>query len=366
MINRLKNKLFEEIVFFIALFMATATGFFAKFNLDAIDFNVIGILLALMLITLAFEKYGILERAAVWVLEKADSERKTALVMTLLTAILAMLITNDVALITVVPITIILSKKAGFDPFKVIVLEALSANIGSSLTPFGNPQNLYLYNRYAFEFGEFIWTITPFVTLGILALMLPIWKLSKEKFGKIHIENTGKSSQWVYVYLGLFLITIICIVFRFSIGYILAGISLFVLVKDRELIKNVDYFLLGTFVCFFIFIDHINQFEWLKEMIRQLLHSDLSIFLSGAVLSQGISNVPAAILLSAFVTEPSALLVGVSVGGLGTMVASLANLIAFKYYAKFYRTGNYHKYFVRLNFALLVFFVIVFSSVYWQ
>jgi len=360
MITIIKNKFFEEIVFFIALGLAVFTGVFAKLNLDAIDYNVLGILTALMLITLAFEKYALLDFLAVWVLNKADSERKTAWLMIGLTALLAMFITNDVALITVVPITITLSKKVGFNPYKLIVLEALAANIGSSLTPFGNPQNLYLYNHYAYDLFTFMRVVFPFVGMGMILIAIPIFWLSSKSFEKVHLKVKINSPSWVALYSVLFCVSVVTIIFRMNIFAVLVCISLCVFIRDRELFKQLDYFLLGTFVCFFIFVDHVNQFDWIKALIQPMLSNDQNVFLLSALFSQGISNVPSAILFSAFVTSPDALLLGVSVGGLGTMIASLANLIAYKYYAKQYETTAYHKYFIKCNLILLVSFVCVF------
>jgi Na+/H+ antiporter NhaD/arsenite permease-like protein len=362
MINIIKNKIFEEIVFFIALGLAVFTGIFAELNFNAIDYNVIGILATLMLITLAFEKYEVLDFVAVWVLNKADSERKTAGLMIVLTAVLAMFITNDVALITVVPISMTLSKRVGFNPFKLIVLEALAANIGSSLTPFGNPQNLYLYNQYAYDLPTFISIVAPFVLIGMILLTLPIARLSSKKFEKVDLKGKIQSPKWVGVYGILFIASIFFIVLRMNILILLTCVSICVIIRDRELFRQLDYFLLGTFVCFFIFVDHVNQFAWMKEMIRPLLSSEANVFLLSALFSQGISNVPSAILFSAFVEMPNALLLGVSVGGLGTMIASLANLIAYKYYAKQYETKAYQRYFLLLNVSLLVLFMVFY---YW-
>lgn len=360
MIRVIKNLFFEELVFFIALGMAVLSGMFADFHFEAIDLNVLGILAALMLITLAFEKYQLLDFVAVAVLKKADSERNAAAVMVLLTAFLGMLITNDVALITVVPITITLSKKVGFNPYKLIILEALAANIGSSLTPFGNPQNLYLYSAFKFEFLVFLRTVAPFVAIGLLLLIIPIMLLNKTKFVSNQESVIVESKYWVGAYGLLFILAIVFIVLRLNILYVLLLVSACVLMKDRELFLKLDYFLLGTFVGFFVFVDHVNQFDWINEMIRSLLSSDLHIFYTSAILSQGISNVPAAILLSAFTSRKEALLLGVSVGGLGTMIASLANLIAYKFYVKQFSAKPYHKYFLLLNFSLLLFFMVMF------
>lgn len=360
MVNINKNKFFEEIVFFISLALAVITGFFAVFHFEAIDFNVIGILTTLMLISLAFEKYQLLDYVAVTVLAKADSERKAAMFMVLLTAVLGMLITNDVALITVVPITLSMSRKVGINPYKLIVLEALSANIGSSLTPFGNPQNLFLYNFFKFDFSGFITSVSLFVVLGLLLLLVPISMLDNQKFEQLHERGVIASKLSVSVYGLLFLSSVICIVMRINIIYVLLAVLSVVILRDRELVFKLDYFLLGTFICFFIFVDHIGQLPWMEEMVLSVLSSERHIFYMSVILSQGISNVPAAILLSAFTAKREALLIGVSVGGLGTMIASLANLIAYKFYSKQYPTRKYHRYFVLLNFSILLFFLVLY------
>jgi Na+/H+ antiporter NhaD/arsenite permease-like protein len=363
MVTIIKNKFFEEIVFFIALSLAVFTSLFAKLDFAAIDLNVLGILATLMLITLAFEKYEVLDSLSVWVLKNAESERKTTLMMIVLSAVLGMFITNDVALITVVPISISVAKRAGFDPFKLIVLEAIAANIGSSLTPFGNPQNLFLYNYYQFDFFEFIRTVAPFVCIGMVLLLIPAYKMSNVTFKKIHFDKRLKSFKWVSVYGLLFFIAIVWIVLRMNIFYLLLPVSLCIIFKDRELFRQLDYYLLGTFICFFIFVDNMNQFIWIKELIVPWLNSDLSIFMTSAILSQSISNVPAAILLSTFIEKPNALLIGVNVGGLGTMIASLANLIAFKYYAKQFDKKQYLIYFMKLNFTGLLIFILLYCIV---
>lgn len=363
MITKLRNKFFEEIGFFISLILAVITGIFAEFHFEAIDVNVLGILTVLMLITLAFEKYGLLDAVAIRVLNRADSEKKTALFMVLLTAVLGMFITNDVALMTVVPISISLSRKANFDPFKLIVLEAIAANIGSSLTPFGNPQNLYIYSKYTYNIQDFMAVVAPFVILGLVLLLVPICFLPKHTFDKTHMDSPIDSPRTILVYGALFMLSVSLIVLRLDIMVALIPTAVWVLIKDRELFKSLDLFLLGTFVCFFIFVDHINQFEWITNTIKAFLSSDSRVFISSVVLSQGMSNVPTAILLSAFVGNPDALLLGVSVGGLGTLVASLANLIAYKFYAKSYPVKPYHRYFLKLNVTLLVICTVVFFFV---
>lgn len=362
MIRVVKNLLFEELVFFVALIAAIATGYQRETHWEAIDFSILMVLSTLMLIALAFEKYHLLDHFALGVIKRADSERKTALWMIGVTAFLAIWITNDVALITVVPITLKISKKLHYDPYKVIVLEAIAANIASSLTPFGNPQNLYLYNRYGYNLLEFVGVVLPFVLIGFASLLLFVWPLSGKKLGKSTETISKLNWRSLSVYMISFVVAVVLIVLRGPIEWAFIFVVIWVFIKDKELFPKLDYFLLGTFVCFFIFVDHVEQMTWIHPILEPFLKSDQWLTIASALLSQIISNVPSAIVLSAFTQQPDALLLGVSIGGVGTLVASLANLIAYKFYVKAYPKSQYHSYFIVVNGVLLVFFLFIFGA----
>lgn len=172
MVNLIQNKIKEEIGFVLSTLLAIITSFLIKPSIEAIDVKVIFSLFSLMLISLAFEKFSLLDGIAIYILSLVRTERSIGVVMIITTAVLGMLMTNDVALLTVVPITITMAKKADFDPFRVIVLETAAANIGSSLTPFGNPQNLFLYSYFHIDTKEFFLIIAPFVIAGMFSLIL--------------------------------------------------------------------------------------------------------------------------------------------------------------------------------------------------
>jgi len=349
MIRVIRNKLEEEIVFSISLLLAIVTGLFAPTRIEAIDTKVILSLFNLMLIALAFEKYHFLDFIALSILSKVKSQRGIGFTMIVTTALLGMFITNDVALITVVPITLQIGKKAGFDPLKIVALETVAANIGSSLTPFGNPQNLFLYSFYEMPTANFFASVLPLVVVGLVFLVLYNFMNDKENLAynvpTLHLHH--RKQLLIY---GILFLLVLLSVLRILDYFVVSGIVvLFFLFRESELFRKVDYFLLGTFVCFFIFIDHVMNFTLLQQGISQILSTPMTTFFVSVGLSQIISNVPTAILLSGFTTYSHALLLGVSVGGMGTMIASLANLISYKLYVKNYDAKPYKKYFYILN-----------------
>lgn len=365
LIQVIRNILQEEIVFAVSALLAAVTSLFVTPSIKAVDLKVIFSLLNLMLISVAFEEYGLLDGIAVNILGRVRSERRIGLVMIFTTAGLGMLMTNDVALLTVVPVTIAMAKKAGFDPIKVIVLETAAANIGSSFTPFGNPQNLYLYNFFRMNTREFFAVISPFVAAGMLALLFVNLGNSTESMNiELEAAHLRHKRRMMY-YGGLFILVILSVLRVTDYRIITAAVVVSAMALDRRLIKRVDYYLLGTFVSFFIFVDNVTRLSAVNILARSILDSPLRVFGISALLSQVISNVPAAILVSGFTPLYKEVLLGVSVGGIGTLVASLANLISYKIYSRSYAGKQYRRSFHRLNAALFVFlsaFVILYSQ----
>lgn len=354
MLSILKDKLRQETVFFIAA-LATATScLFGLPSWSAIDWKVIAALGNLMLVSLALEEYKLLDKIAVKALVRFGSVKKITAAMIATTAAIAMFMTNDVALLTVVPLTIIMAKKAGFVPYRMIILETAAANIGSSLTPFGNPQNLYLYEFYKLPTIQFFEITAGLVTVGMLLLFI-INLFVKNKplhFEEEHIQVTDKKR--IVLYLAAFVLILLSIIRMVDYRIVTAFTLTLFLLLDRKLFLKLDYFLLGTFILFFLFVDNITHMELVRTYAAQLLTSPVKVLLTSALLSQVISNVPSAILLSGFTQQYKALLLGVSIGGLGTMVASLANLISYKLYCKEYSSIKYNKLFYSMNFILFI------------
>lgn len=359
MFTKVKELFQKETVCCIAFLLAVISIFFvspSKNYISYIDFRVLALLFCLMAVVRGFSSIGVFTRLGTLLLHKLHSLRTLASLFVFLCFFFSMLITNDVALITFVPFTILVLSMADQRQalIPVIVLETIAANLGSMLTPLGNPQNLYLYTISGLSIGAFVRIMLPYSFVSAILLLIFILFLPKDTVSTATAANTANSTNTVTAsntsnviceavkarknprilftaYLILFLLCLLTVlhILPYQIMFLLVLTGFLLL--DYRVLKDVDYFLLLTFLCFFIFIGNMKQISLVHELISKLLvHHEV---LMGIGASQIISNVPAAILLSGFTDDYSALLIGVNLGGLGTLIASLASLISFKFYA---------------------------------
>ena len=264
----------------------------------------------------------------------------------LITAILSMFITNDVALLIIVPLTLQLNVK---NKNLLIILEALAVNAGSALSPFGNPQNIFIYWFYNVKFFKFLKTIFPFTAFSLLLLLIIS---SFINFQQIKIVNvTRKLKKEFYIYL-VFLIIFILIIFRILPVYTGIIPLVYTILFSRKNLK-IDYILILIFFFFFGFTDN------LKNLINLKIENSHNVFILSALISQFLSNVPTALLFSDFTKNWQALLWGVNVGGYGTIIGSLANLIAYRFYMNFKEDKTFFLKFNLFSF-LFYFFNIIF------
>ena len=358
MFTKVKELFQKETVCCIAFLLAVISMFFvspSKNYISYIDFRVLALLFCLMAVVRGFSSIGVFTRLGTMLLTHVHSLRMLSALFIFLCFFFSMLITNDVALITFVPFTILVLSMAEQKKFliPVIVLETIAANLGSMLTPLGNPQNLYLYTISGLSIGAFVRIMLPYSFVSAILLLFFILFLPKDTVSTVTAANTANSTNTVTAsntsnviceavkarknsrilfafYLILFLLCLLTVLhilpYQILFFLVLTGF----LLLDYRILKDVDYFLLLTFLCFFIFIGNMKQISLVHELISKLLvHHEV---LMGIGASQIISNVPAAILLSGFTDDYSALLIGVNLGGLGTLIASLASLISFKFY----------------------------------
>lgn len=322
----------KEALLIIASLLAIITSFFSLPKIEYIDFKVLVLLFDLMIVVAAFKKLKIFDALAISVLSKCTSYRSISFTLVFLTFFAAMVITNDVALITFVPLTLIVANKAKINSLKIIIFQTLAANLGSSLTPMGNPQNLFIYSFFNINPLEFFKITLPLVIISILFLVALIIRLNKTrlplKLDMVKIEN----KRDVLLYSILFAIIILSVfhLVDYRLTLILTVLMIFIL--DRELFIKVDFSLLLTFIAFFIFIGNISSIEVVKNLMSKLLSSEISTYTSAILTSQIISNVPSTILISPFTEFYPELLLGVNIGGLGTIIASLASVISYKLY----------------------------------
>lgn len=324
--------------------------------LSYIDPQVICLLFCLMAVTAGFQALGLFSRMAGWLLTKIHSLRGLYLVLIYLPFLSAMLVTNDVTLLTFVPFALYMLRLADAELYKIriLVLQTIAANIGSMLTPIGNPQNLFLYTAYQLDFGFFVSvTMLPVLATGLL-LFLGVFLLPVREIRIRRMESVSLPKGRTALYAILFLACLLS-VFHLLPYWALTGLVLLALLaSDRTLLLKVDYALLATFLCFFIFSGNLSRLPGLKDVLKPLLASHP--VLAPVLASQIISNVPAAILLSPFTNQARGLLLGVNLGGLGTLIASLASVISFQFYSREpdQRTGAYLGWFSVLNFSLLL------------
>ena len=330
------------------------------------DYRTLALLFCLMIIVAGFQSLGLFARLGNVFLQKAGSLRWLSMLMVLLCFFSSMVLTNDVALITFVPFTLLLFRMIGRPEqvIRLVVLETIAANLGSMATPIGNPQNLYLFSVSGITGGEFLRAVLPYAGLS-LVLLLAVSAMGKDEplLGVSAEQEENKTQRKIFapalVYLFL-LILCLLVVFR-VLEYlpVLICVAAVILVVNRRLYRSVDYFLLLTFLCFFVFIGNIKRIPEVSGFLASIING--RELLTGILASQVISNVPAAILLSGFTENFSALLTGVNLGGLGTLIASLASLISFKFFSREYpeKKGKFIRVFTAWN---LVFLLILFGE----
>lgn len=316
-----------------------------------INYSVLAVLFCLMAVVQGFKRLGVLDKASALLLGKAADLRMMGIILTSLCFFLAMFVTNDVSLLTIVPLTMAMLDKRCSERHVIfiIVMETIAANLGSMVTPMGNPQNLFLYYHYNMDIGMFLKTVVPYgVVSYIIIIICCAVVLKKIPFtagmdtdadaGLQSDRNTvaaGKDKSRFLVKIALYsILFIICILtvlgicdYRICFAVVFVALVIF----DRKVLRKIDYMLLLTFVCFFIFSGNVSKITFIKEMITSFVEGHA--FAAGLLLSQIISNVPAATMLAGFTGDCTKLMLGVDIGGLGTLVASLASLISYKLYS---------------------------------
>ena len=338
----------NETVLSVSFLLAVLSAFVIKpdmLYLTYPDYRTIALLFCLMIIVAGFQSLGIFRMLGHFLIMRAGSIRGLSVVMILLCFFSSMVITNDVTLITFVPFTILVLRMSGRVEriLKLVVLETIAANLGSMATPIGNPQNLYLYSISDLTAGEFMQAVLPYAGLSLILLVIVVFVGKDEPLLDVSVKDEPekraekKAGRVLGQAMPLLILLILCLLVVFRIlpyQPVLICVILVILVIKRKLYLSVDYFLLLTFLCFFVFIGNMKRIPQVSEFLVSAVQG--RELLAGILTSQIISNVPAAILLSGFSSDYSALLTGVNLGGLGTLIASLASLISFKFFVKEY------------------------------
>jgi Na+/H+ antiporter NhaD/arsenite permease-like protein len=340
--SRIVAFLRKDIVLVIAVFAAAISMFFVrptKEYVSYIDWKVLACLFCLMAVVAGLRESGVFDIMAKSLTRFAADARTVAFFVIGLTFFLSMAITNDVALITLVPFSLIVLKNIDGNPrdrITIITLQTIAANVGSSLTPVGNPQNLYLFSHYGMIASDFFLAIGPIVLVGGIFLFFAIFTVRRTPISQKQTSaNYRPEPLKILAYVALFTMSVLAVFrvidYRIATAIVVTAMAAF----NRKLFFKVDYSLLFTFVGFFVFIGNLQRIDAVRLFLTSLAKTD--IVLVSALASQFISNVPAAILFSRFTENAVGLLRGVSIGGMGTIIASLASVISFKFFSAEYR-----------------------------
>ena len=354
------------IAFLCAVVSIALTGNVAE-TLDFIDWRVIVLLFCLMAATCGITESGAMTAVARRFVAGRHSKRVLGLILMMLPFFASMFVTNDVALLTFTPLAILVCKAAGWESslVRVIVLQAIAANLGGMVTPIGNPQNLFIFTTYELTAGSFFLTLAPFCVLALAVLALGCASFGTET-SSLAIDETPQpvDKRRLAFHAALFALAVLAVLRILPYQILLVVVVAALLVADRRIFAKVDYALLATFVCFFIFSGNMANLPAAQDVLGGLMTSHP--MLTSLFASQVISNVPAAVLLSSFTGNWHSLLVGVDIGGLGTPIASLASLIALRLYMQTTsaKPGAFLKEFGIDNVIVLALMVLLYAVLY--
>ena len=334
-----------------------------------INLKVLSILFCLMLIVSCLVRLGVFDMLTRFLLARFHSLTNISLLFTIISFFMSMFLTNDVTLVTMVPFALMVL--VNFDNKRVtsttMVLMTISANLGSMLTPLGNPQNLYLYSKYEYSLMDFILLMLPYSGLSLFLLIVCVFVFCRGKKatdislskcsdivsdnsedvspesagGEVNSSHHEHFGPWkmikFLIYISLFTVSLLTVghVIDYKITFVITAVI--VLILDFKAYKGVDYSLLVTFVFFFVLTGNLGRIKEVTDAMCHILDAKPVLTAVGA--SQIISNVPAAMLLSTFTDNGEALIIGTNLGGLGTIIASMASLITYRFYGK-YKTDN--------------------------
>ncbi|MBE5950492.1 MAG: citrate transporter [Lachnospiraceae bacterium] len=361
--NRLPQKAIafvkQNVVMVIALAAALLTSLIIPVDKEYVgyfDYKTLACLFSVLAVVCALKNNNFFYMLARQVVQKFKTARMSILALVYITFIGSMLIANDMALLTFLPLGFLVLTTTGKEKYMTFtfIMQNIAANLGGMLTPFGNPQNLYLYTKFNIPNLEFMGIMAPPFVLAVALITICCLVFVKPEPLELKEEKIDLNPVRTVIYLILFALAII-IVFRiipYWIGpVVIVAVLLFM---DRKALKMVDYPLLFTFVFFFVFSGNMARIDVIRNFFSALMEK--STLLVSVLSCQCISNVPSAILLSQFTENYPDLLVGVNIGGVGTLISSLASLITFREYVKNNpgKTGYYIKQFSLFNFGFLI------------
>lgn len=348
----------KNVVLVIAVILAIVTSTVVppdKEYIGYFDFKTLTCLFCTLAVICALKNVRFFTKIAENLVKIAGNMRFAVLMLVYITFIGSMFLANDMALLTFLPLGYYVLSSTGKEKYMAytFILQNIAANLGGMLTPFGNPQNLYIYEKFLIGNSEFIGIMFPSFALAVAMITACCFVIPRENLtleGR-DFEPLPKAKTAIYLVLFAFSIALVFRIVPYDIGLVLVPLILFFL--DKDALRKVDYGLLFTFVAFFIFAGNMSRIPAIREFFAFLL--DKNTLLTSALSCQVISNVPSAILLSQFTDNYRELLLGVNIGGTGTIIASLASLITFREFVGHFpeKTKGYFGLFSLMNFGFL-------------
>nr|CCC57595.1 di-and tricarboxylate transporter [Weissella thailandensis fsh4-2] len=334
-------KIINDRTLWVTTVLLILTLFVGHIQLNDIDIQTILSLLSLMILISLYKGEGLLKYVALTIIKKCQTTRQVQLTIFLLVFFSAMFLTNDVAIITFIPIFVVIAQKIHVNAVLPIILLTVFANLGSAVTPFGNPQNIYLASHYQLQIGDFFQMSWPLGLISFLFVLLSSLFFRSSSLEQLTLDlPTIRPKQTKLLIAGSFVV-LAGLLHLLPIMVSLVVSILLTLVINKKRFYQVDYGIIILFVELFLIVGVLSRIPTVVSLFEGLTTTDNGSFISGVVLSQFISNVPAAVLLSAFTSRVNAVYLGVSIGGLGTIIASLANLLAWRQYQRQIEEINY-------------------------
>lgn len=356
--SKLRDFIKKNAVMCIALIAAVITSIIIpvdKEYLNYFDYKTLTCLFCVLSVVCALKNINFFYVLARRIVRLFKTARNSILALVYITFIGSMLIANDMALLTFLPLGYFVLSSTGKQKYMAFtfIMQNIAANLGGMLTPFGNPQNLYLYTKFNIPNLEFMKIMVVPFSLSVILITLCCIVFVKSEPLSLSDEKISLPPKKTVLYLILFAFSIIIVLRGIPYWIGLIVIPLVLIFADRKALQMVDYGLLFTFVFFFIFAGNMARIDIVRDVFSSLLEKNTLLF--SVASCQCISNVPSAILLSQFTDNYQDLLVGVNIGGVGTLIASLASLITFREYVKHNpkKVGYYIVMFSLFNFAFL-------------
>ena len=345
---------------YTAAILAFVTSFFTEFSIkstvEALNLKILLLLLCLMLVVASFKKLGGLSLVYMKLCSMAGNARALSRLFIFINFFISMLVTNDVSLIIFVPVAIAAFIKVNRQDLliKVLSLQTIAANVGSTLTPIGNPQNLFIYTVFNYDLMSFFKVTFPIIAVSFVLLILTTHFIDRKPLSYESEINLSVDSKKCTFTILLFILCLLSVLRLLDVYIMSLVVLISVFIMDKTLFKQADFKLLLLFVFLFVFVNNVCKISSVSEFAEEFI--DKYEYFISVALSQIVSNVPATVMLSNFANDTDMLLIGVNVGGLGTIIASMASLITFKFYIKTERTQPlyYMKKFTKYNIGFLL------------